>query len=218
MKVRCLMKNWLENIRKSDRTLKLSKKIVNSCLILTLGILLGIISKWLDNMSINDTIWYQHILGVLDLRNVFSEFGIWIFFAVSISVFSKTPVRASLNVFLFFLGMTISYHLYTIIFAGFNPITYMMIWYIVTLISPILAYTCWYAKGKGKIPFIINVGIISTMLLVCFAIGMWYFDFKNIIDTLIFLATLCILYQTPKKSIISITCSIILSFVIKVFI
>lgn len=212
------MKNWLENIRKSDRTLKLSKKIVNSCLILTLGILLGIISKWLDNMSINDTIWYQHILGVLDLRNVFSEFGIWIFFAVSISVFSKTPVRASLNVFLFFLGMTISYHLYTIIFAGFNPITYMMIWYIVTLISPILAYTCWYAKGKGKIPFIINVGIISTMLLVCFAIGMWYFDFKNIIDTLIFLATLCILYQTPKKSIISITCSIILSFVIKVFI
>src|SRR5574344_1794433 len=167
------MKNWLENIRKSDRTLKLSKKIVNSCLILTLGILLGIISKWLDNMSINDTIWYQHILGVLDLRNVFSEFGIWIFFAVSISVFSKTPVRASLNVFLFFLGMTISYHLYTIIFAGFNPITYMMIWYIVTLISPILAYTCWYAKGKGKIPFIINVGIISIMLLVCFAIGMW---------------------------------------------
>ena len=212
------MKNWLENIRKSDQTLKLSKKIIDSFLILILGILLGIISKWLDNMSIDDTIWWQHILGILDLRNVFSEFGIWIFLATSISIFSKTPLRAGLNTFLFFLGMTISYHLYTIIFAGFNPKSYMMIWYTVTLISPILAYICWYAKGKGKLSFIINVGIISTMILICFGIGMWYLDFKSIIDTLIFFVTLCILYQTPKKSIFSIICSIIFAFTIRVFI
>lgn len=181
------MKNRLDNIRKPKKEESLSKKIIASILILLLGVLLGIFSKWLDNMSIDNTIWWQNLLGILDLRNIFSEFGIWIFLAVLISVFSKTPLRASVNVFLFFLGMTSSYHLYTIYFSGFNPRSYMMIWYTITLITPILAYICWYARGKGKIAIIIRAGILAVMLRFSFAIGIWYFDLKSIIDTLLFI-------------------------------
>ena len=195
------MKEFLERIRVPDRNIKLSRKIVNTSLILLLGIILGIFSKWLDNMSIDDTIWWQHIFGILDLRNVFSLFGIWIFIATTISVFSKTPLRASLNVFLFFIGMTVSYHLYTIIFSGFNPKNYMMIWYGITIITPILAFICWYAKGDGKISIVISGIILAVMALSSFAIGMWYFDFRSIIDTILFVGTILVLYVNPKNSI-----------------
>lgn len=205
------MKEFLEKIRVPDRNIKLSRKIVNTSLILLLGIILGIFSKWLDNMSIDDTIWWQHIFGILDLRNVFSLFGIWIFIATTISVFSKTPLRASLNVFLFFIGMTVSYHLYTIIFSGFNPKNYMMIWYGITIITPILAFICWYAKGDGKISIIISGIILAVMALSSFAIGMWYFDFRSIIDTILFVGTILVLYVNPKNSIYSLLISLVLT-------
>ena len=173
--------------------------------------LLRSFSKWLDNMSIDDTIWWQHIFGILDLRNVFSLFGIWIFIATTISVFSKTPLRASLNVFLFFIGMTVSYHLYTIIFSGFNPKNYMMIWYGITIITPILAFICWYAKGDGKISIVISGIILAVMALSSFAIGMWYFDFRSIIDTILFVGTILVLYVNPKNSIYSLLISLVLT-------
>ena len=197
------MKKWLDNIRKPNKDMKTKNKIINTSLIMLLGILLGIFSKWLDNLGINDAIWWQHILGILDLRNVFSYVGIWIFLAITISVFSKTPLRAGLNVFLFFVGMTVSYHLYTIIFSGFNPKSYMVIWYGITAITPILAFICWYAKGNNKISIIISSVILAVMLKESFSVGIWYFYFKSIIDTLLFLGTMTVLYTKPKNSVYS---------------
>ena len=128
----------------------MSAQIAYSILILLLGIALGAMAKWLDGIPFNDAIWWQYILGILDLRNVFSEFAIWLLIALAVSVYSRTPLRASLSAFLFFVGMCISYHLYTIVSAGFNPQRYMMIWYGFTLLSPILAFICWYGKGETK--------------------------------------------------------------------
>lgn len=105
------MKNWLDHIRKPDDTTKLSKKITITIFLFILGIVLGCFAKWLDNLSINDSIWWQHLLGILDLRNIFSEIAIWLFLALAISIYSKTPVWASIRVFFFFLGMCISYHI-----------------------------------------------------------------------------------------------------------
>lgn len=212
------MKNFFDKIRTPDKTLKTSKKIINTILIFLLGIVLGIFSKWLDNLSINDAIWWQHILGIVDLRNVFSYVGIWMFLAIIISVFSRTPLRASLNVFLFFVGMTISYHLYTIMFSGFNPKSYMMIWYAITAITPILAFICWYAKGNGKVSIAISSIILAMTMLSSFGIGMWYFDFKSMIDTILFIGTILVLYVNPKNSIYSLLISLAWAFVFRILV
>lgn len=130
----------------------------------------------------------------------------------------RTPIKASLNVFSFFIGMTVSYHLYTIYFSDFNPKSYMMIWHGITLISPILAYICWYAKGKGKISLLISSIILLAMLLSSFDIGIWYFDINSIIDLLLFIGTVLVLYMNPKKTIYSLTIATVLAYIVRTII
>ena len=212
------MISFLEKVRTPNYNLTTFNKIRNSMMIFLFGIALGVFSKWLDNMSLNDSIWWQHILGIIDLGNVLSSLGVWILIAVCISIYSNSPLRASINVFIFFLGMCVSYHIYTIVFAGFNPMNYMLIWYGITLISPFMAFVCWYAKGNGIIAFIIKVSIITVMILCSFAIGMWYFDFTSIINTILFITTLVVLYDTPKELMYSLICSIVMAYLIRFFI
>lgn len=211
------MKKWTETIRVPDTNITLSVKITHSVLILLLGIALGIFSKWLDILTIDDAVWLQHIWERLDLRNVFSALAIWLLIALVISVYSGTPLRAGLNVFLFFAGMCVSYHIYTVAFAGFNPRSYMRIWYGITLLSPVLAYVCWFGKGETKVSLIIDILILAVMMRVCFAIGFWYFDFTSMINTLIFVGAAVVLYHTPKRTFVSLLGAIVLSYVTRLY-
>ena len=70
------MISYLNKIRISDKSGKTRNKIINTVLVFLLGILLGLFSKWLDNLIINNTIWWQNIIGILDLRKVFSLFSV----------------------------------------------------------------------------------------------------------------------------------------------
>lgn len=203
-------------LRFKNEEIGLKKQVISTILILCLGIALGIFSKWLDNLSINENIWWQHMLEVLDLRNFFSNISIWLLIAILISIYSQGPVVSGLNVFLFFIGMTISYHLYTIYFCGFNPIEYMMLWYKITAISPLFAYICWYAKSENMISIIISSIIFWIMFSVCFSIGQWYIDLKSILDLIVFIITCIALYTKPKIFTVCVALGLAISFFIRI--
>ncbi len=94
-------------------------------------------------------------------------------------------MRAAINVFLFFLGMVSSYYLYSNFVAGFFPRSYAMIWFGLTMISPLLAFLCWYAKGEGVIAMTLSAGIIAVLFSGTFTYGFVYFDLRSPLELLV---------------------------------
>jgi len=191
------MINFLNEIRRPIK-ISLSRKLLYSTLIFISGVILGVISKVLDTTPSN---FLPYFLEILDLRNFFSRMGVWIFLAVIISMYSKSPVRSAINVFLFFVGMVSSYYLYTVLVAGFFPKSYMMIWILMTCISPLFAFVCWYAKGKGIISISISSIIFMFISRQAFGFGVWYFYIKYNLELLLWIAMIFVFYQSPKQII-----------------
>jgi hypothetical protein len=189
------MREMLNKIREPEG-ISSSKKIGYTTLFCILGMVMGIISKILDTSAINEL---PYVLQVLDLGNFLSRLGVWLFFGVMISVYSKSPMRAALNVLMFFAGMVGSYYYYTVAVAGFFPKSYMMIWVALTILSPVLAFVCWYAKGKGLVPIILSSAIFMFMTSQTFVFGFWYFDLTHPLELLIWIATILVLYQSPGQ-------------------
>ena len=143
---------------------RISRVIRTAFIIIVAGILLGIFSKWLDTLALDGTIWWHRILEVTDLGNFFSDLAIWLLLALAIALYSPSEKEAAINVFLFFAGMCIAYHLFSILFGGFNPLSYMMRWYLITLISPLLALLCRYAKKEGIPSLILSACMICVFI------------------------------------------------------
>ena len=212
------MIKYLDNIREPNKNYNKNRAFIISICIFALGITLGILSKSLDNLALDSSIWWHKIIGYFDFGNVLSSIGIWLLIALTISVYSKTPVRAMINVFLFFIGMNVSYHLWTIYYSGFNPESYMRIWYSLTILSPFLAFICWYSKGDHIVSIIISSLIIGVMIPFCFSVGQFYIYYKSFIDAIIFILTLLVLHKNIKNSCISLLAGFLLSFMFSQFI
>jgi len=194
------MKSFFNNIRYAKNERSIWKQILVTIWILILGIALGAFSKYLDFHQSE----LPYLLGVLDeqldFHDFLGRFAPWILIAVCISIYSKTPVRAAVNVFMFFVGMVSSYYLYSKYIAGFFPKSYAMIWIGFTAISPLLAFLCWYAKGKGKAAFVISAGIIAILFNMTFAYGVGYFDIKSSLELIVLVIGIIVLHRTIKET------------------
>lgn len=210
------MKTFLNNIRHKEIPISISKQICNTIAVLFLGIALGIFSKFLDNTAVNDL---PFIFELLDIQNFLGRFAIWVLIALCISIYSNSSIRASINVFIFFTGMVASYYLYSKLVAGFFPRSYAMIWVGFTVISPLLAFVCWYAKGKGKLAFGLSVMILAVLFNMSFVYGSNYFEMRSILELLVFICGFVVVKrQTWKGSIIMLAIGIVLAFVLDLLI
>lgn len=202
----------LENIRKPVH-ISLKRQFLNTFFVLLFGIGMGVLSKFLDCIPSNELPYFiEHI----DLGNFFGRMSVWYFLAVVISVYSKTSLRAAINVFLFFAGMLAGYYAYTRIFAGFYPDrSYFMLWAGLTLISPVLAFICWYAKGTGKAAVVISSVIIAVLFLQAFYFGTTYFDVSSPLEVIVWIAGIVILCQSPKRLAAVMVLSLVIAAVLR---
>lgn len=202
----------LENIRKPVH-ISLKRQFLNTFFVLLFGIGMGVLSKFLDCIPSNEL---PHFIEHIDLGNFFGRMSVWYFLAVVISVYSKTSLRAAINVFLFFTGMLAGYYAYTRIFAGFYPDrSYFMLWAGLTLISPVLAFICWYAKGTGKAAVVISSVIIAVLFLQAFYFGTTYFDVSSPLEVIVWIAGIVILCQSPKRLAAVMVLSLVIAAVLR---
>jgi len=129
----------------------MKNKIFNSIFMFVIGATLGVASKLFDI--------HTEILG-----NIFSEFAIWILLGTIISIYSEDKKRAMINVFLFSIGMLITYYLTAHITHSVYGWTFIKGWTIFACISPIFAYFTWMTKEKGVLPIIIRMGISGVSI------------------------------------------------------
>ena len=212
------MIEFLDSIRPVEKDISISRKIINTIFILLLGLALGTFSKYLDYKQADLPGLLMDIDEALDLHNFLGEFSIWALLALCISIYSNSSARASLNVFVFFLAMVISYYLYSNYVAGFFPKTYAMIWFAFTFLSPFLAYISRYAKGKGRWSFIIASLILGVLFIMTFAFGQWYLDLVSVLDLPVFILGLIVLRRDSlKDTILMVLSSIGLAIIINNF-
>lgn len=204
------MKKFLNDIRSTEPPIPLNKQIINTVCILFIGIILGTFSKFLDTMPTNEL---PFIFEFLDMRNFLGRFAIWLLIALCISIYSNSSIRASINVFVFFVGMVTSYYLYSRFVAGFFSRSYAMIWAAFTVISPILAFICWYARGKSKLAFMLSAIILAVLFNTTFVYGNSYFEMRSILELIIFICAIAFLKRkTIKDTMIMFVLSVGIAF------
>lgn len=205
-----MIKEQLDQIRVPE-TVPGLKAAIHTGAALIAGMALGVFAKWLDNLALDSSVWWHRGVEALDLGNFFSDIAVWLLAALMIAVFSASALRAGLNVFVFFAGMCAAYHIYTVLFSGFDPAAYMMLWYGITVISPLLGALCWYARGSGMAAMVLSIGILAVFWLSCFAIGIVYVSWKGILYGLVFAGAAAVLYRSPKQLLVCLPLGLVLA-------
>ena len=209
------MNKFLNDIRGTENPIPVKNKIINPTIILFLGIALGAFSKYLDFRQAELPGMLMAIDGALDIHNFLGRFAIWALIALCISIYSNSAIRASVNVFVFFVGMVTSYYLYSNYIADFFPRRYAMIWVGFIIISPFLAFVCWYAKGKSKTAFILSILILAVLFNMTFVYGWEYLEARSVLELIAYIIGIIVLRRdTVRYSVLMGTISIPFAFIL----
>lgn len=151
-------------------------------LIFVMGGAFGVLSKILDI--------YTQNLGI-----IFSQMSIWILLGSLIAIFSKTKGKAALNVFVFCIGMLITYYITAELTNSVYGMTFIYGWAAFSVCSPVFALLTWMTKEKGAFGKIISFGI----LVVTLAVSMVVFDGPRVYDIVIMLVLAYFLFIHKVK-------------------
>ena len=205
------IKPFLEQVRKPQDNISFTKQIAETVGIILLGFVLGILQKRMDGAPDNV---FLLVMQQFDVGNYFGRLAIWILLATIISVYAKSPLRASINTFFFFISMLAGYYLYCNYVLGFLPRTYMMMWMVIAFVSFFMAYICWYAKGNGYIAIIISSVIIGVLLAQAFNLYFTQgFYMYHSLEVFTWLIGAILLRRKPKEYAIQIGLSVVIAFV-----
>ena len=189
--------SFLNHIHQKKASRSLEARIWNPVFILLFGFGIGILSKYLDCTPSNQL---PKILEYLDVRNFLGRFSFWVLMGLWLSVSSPSPGRAASRVFLFFAGMVSGYYLYSKYAAGFFPKSYAAIWFAFALGSPLPAFICWYARGKGIASFILSVMLLGVLFWCSFLCGWGYIEPRSVLELLTFLAGIVVLRRDTVRA------------------
>lgn len=160
----------------------MKNKLVSPIPMFLLGAALGVLSKLLDMYTSN-------------LGNVFSQMSIWILIGTLIAIFSKTKGKAALNVFVFCIGMLITYYITAELTSSVYGMTFIYGWAAFSVCSPVFAWITWMTKEKGPLGKIISFGI----LVVTLTVSMVVFDGPRVYDLVIMLVLAYFLFLHRVK-------------------
>ena len=126
--------------------------MLTACILFLAGALAGVLSKLLDIYTTN-------------LGNLFSAIAVWVLLGTVISVYSATPRRAALHVFLFCIGMLAAYYLTAEWTGSVYSRLFIHGWIAFSFLSPVFAVLTWYAKGRGAVALMLKLGIPACTVL-----------------------------------------------------
>lgn len=189
--------------------IKLTRKIPGYIICLVLGILLGAIAKYLDTVSV-DGHWGNYILSYSG--DIFTRLGIWVLIGTIVAAYSKTLLRAAVNTFLFFIGMLISYYVYSAYLFGFFPTSYFLMWGSIAIASPFLAIIVWKAKNDPRLAFVLPALLMGLLLSLSLGIGLFYVYVSYTEELMMYIVLCIVFYRTGKQMAIS----VILSFLVAI--
>ena len=179
------MKDKLNKIREPEEA-SMASGIIASILFAVIGIAVGAAVCWINYMADHSTVWWQDIVGDLQLNTVFSRFPIWFLMGLCVAVWSYHPIKAAINEIAFFVGVTAGHMIAPKVIPGLEGASGGGTkWLLIGVIAAALAVVIWYAKSKSWPSIAFDAVIIGLLGAYCFDIGFVYFHFNDLIIDLI---------------------------------